>query len=59
MELIDISLVGHYAVQPVWADGHSTGFYTFVHLRRNCPCDEEGAAGQGPPRGFHARTTHG
>lgn len=44
MELSDISLVGHYAVQPVWADGHSSGFYTFVHLRRNCPCGEEGSA---------------
>ena len=55
MELVDISLVGHYAVQPVWADGHSSGFYTFLHLRRNCPCDDEGPAGQGPPQ---ASTPH-
>ncbi|HSM33749.1 MAG TPA: DUF971 domain-containing protein [Anaerolineae bacterium] len=40
--LSDISLVGHYAVQPVWADGHSSGFYSFEHLRRNCPCPAHG-----------------
>lgn len=26
--------VGGYAVQPVWADGHATGLYTFEYLRR-------------------------
>ncbi len=43
LELSDLSLVGHYAVQPVWADGHSSGFYSFAHLRRNCPCAEDSA----------------
>jgi DUF971 family protein len=38
VELSDITLVGHYALQPFWADGHSSGFYTFAHLRRSCPC---------------------
>lgn len=42
--LSDIALVGHYAIQPVWADGHSSGFYAFEHLRRNCPCAEDSAA---------------
>ena len=23
-----------YAVQPVWADGHATGIYSFDYLRR-------------------------
>lgn len=27
-------LVGGYAWQPAWADGHSTGLYTFDYLRR-------------------------
>src|SRR5690348_6518094 len=32
-ELRSISLVGTYAVQPVWADGHNTGLYPFEYLR--------------------------
>ena len=27
LELADVSLTGNYALQPVWADGHSSGFY--------------------------------
>lgn len=41
--LSDIALVGHYAIQPVWADGHSTGFYPFERLREHCPCEEDSA----------------
>ena len=26
-------LVGGYAVQPIWADGHDTGLYTFDYLQ--------------------------
>jgi DUF971 family protein len=26
--------IGGYALQPVWADGHSTGLYTFKYLRQ-------------------------
>lgn len=36
--LTDLHLVGNYAVSPHWADGHKTGFYTFVLLRGRCPC---------------------
>jgi len=25
--------VGHYAVQPVWEDGHATGLFTYDRLR--------------------------
>ncbi len=25
--------IGHYAVQPRWADGHDTGIFTFERLR--------------------------
>ena len=33
-ELIRIAGVGGYAIQPVWADGHSTGIYSFDCLKR-------------------------
>ena len=51
--LSDIALVGHYAIQPVWADGHSTGFYTFERLRAQCPCPEDKArrAAEAPAAG--------
>ena len=29
-----IAHVGGYALQPQWADGHSTGLYSFEYLRR-------------------------
>jgi DUF971 family protein len=32
-ELADISLVGAYGLNSLWADGHSTGIYTFERLR--------------------------
>jgi DUF971 family protein len=32
-ELRDFRLVGGYALQPVWNDGHETGLYTFRQLR--------------------------
>jgi prepilin-type processing-associated H-X9-DG protein len=32
-ELADIGLVGAYGLNAVWADGHSTGIYTFERLR--------------------------
>ena len=33
-ELRGWALVGGYAFQPTWADGHATGLYTFNYLRR-------------------------
>ena len=36
---VEISLVGRYAVQIRWSDGHSTGIYPFDRLRALCPCD--------------------
>lgn len=32
-ELVDVQLVGTYALALAWGDGHSTGIYTFPHLR--------------------------
>ena len=37
--MVDIHLVGNYAVAPAWADGHHTGYYTFTLLRDRCPCE--------------------
>jgi DUF971 family protein len=31
--------VGSYAIQIDFSDGHSTGIYSFDHLREICPCD--------------------
>lgn len=36
--MVDIALVGNYAVAPSWGDGHQTGYYTFALLRGRCPC---------------------
>jgi len=33
-QLIGFDLVGGYALQPRWADGHSSGIYSFTYLRR-------------------------
>ena len=31
-------LVGRYALQIYWNDGHSAGIYSFEYLRGLCPC---------------------
>ena len=33
-ELAGFQIVGGYAVQPTWCDGHNTGIYSFQYLRR-------------------------
>jgi DUF971 family protein len=33
-ELVGFELVGGYALQPRWTDGHNTGIYSFTYLRR-------------------------
>jgi DUF971 family protein len=38
-QLVNMRLVGAYAIAPTWADGHDTGFYTFDMLRAECPCE--------------------
>ena len=32
--LVSLTNVGGYAIKPLWADGHSTGLYSFELLRR-------------------------
>ena len=35
-----LELVGNYALQPSWDDGHHTGIYTWDYLWRLCPVKE-------------------
>jgi DUF971 family protein len=37
--LAGFGLVGGYALQPRWCDGHNTGLYPFQYLRRLDPAD--------------------
>ncbi len=45
-------MVGTYALQPTWADGHHTGFYSFQRLREECPCAQDTERGE-RERGAH------
>ena len=36
MEIKDVSLVGRYALNFRWSDGHDTGIYSFQYLRELC-----------------------
>jgi DUF971 family protein len=33
-DMLKFDLVGGYAIQLFWADGHSSGIYSFTYLRR-------------------------
>lgn len=35
-----IEIVGNYALQFYWNDGHNTGIYTWDYLHRLCPSEE-------------------
>jgi DUF971 family protein len=41
-ELVHLEGVGNYALGFTWADGHSTGIYSFRLLRGLCPCPDCG-----------------
>ena len=43
------TVVGNYAVQISFTDGHSTGIYSYDHLRTICPCAECGKAFRSVP----------
>ena len=32
-------VIGQYAIQIDWSDGHTTGIYNFRDLRAGCPCE--------------------
>jgi ATP-binding protein involved in chromosome partitioning len=43
-----IDLIGQYAIQIKWSDGHEAGIYNFRDLRANCPCETcQGLRAQG------------
>lgn len=48
-QLRQLNWVGAYAVQPVWADGHATGMYSWDYLHRVVTQGEEPAAGVSVP----------
>lgn len=35
-------IVGHYALQFIWNDGHNAGIYTWDYLYRLCPAEDTG-----------------
>ncbi|MGH9558906.1 MAG: gamma-butyrobetaine hydroxylase-like domain-containing protein [Bryobacteraceae bacterium] len=39
LKMLNVEAVGNYAIRIEWSDGHSTGIYSFDHLRRICPCE--------------------
>lgn len=39
IRIVEISLVGRYALSFTWSDGHRTGIYSFDFLRQLCPCE--------------------
>ncbi len=44
--ILDVEPVGRYAMRFFWSDGHSTGIYSYEHLRQICPCAECSPASQ-------------
>jgi DUF971 family protein len=40
LKMNSVEAVGSYAVRVHWSDGHSSGIYSFDHLRKICPCAE-------------------
>jgi DUF971 family protein len=39
IQLVNMHLIGSYAIAPTWGDGHDTGYYTFDSLRASCQCE--------------------
>ena len=40
LRMDSVEEVGAYAIRIRWSDGHSTGIYSWEHLRRICPCEQ-------------------
>ncbi|MBI4336954.1 MAG: DUF971 domain-containing protein [Chloroflexi bacterium] len=50
VQALDYLIVGRYAVQFLWSDGHSTGIYPYEVVREACPCPTcASKRPQGPP----------
>lgn len=39
LKMLQVEPVGNYAVKIYWNDGHSSGIYSYDHLREICPCE--------------------
>jgi DUF971 family protein len=39
LRMLNVEPVGNYAVRIEWSDGHSTGIYSWAHLRSICDCE--------------------
>jgi DUF971 family protein len=49
LKMQSVEPVGNYAFRIVWSDGHSTGIYSYEHLREICPCPAcQGSSAPGP-----------
>ena len=42
LTISDLSIVGRYALNFRWSDGHETGIYSFRYLRDLCDSKDEG-----------------
>lgn len=54
--LVEIRLVGNYAVSFIWGDGHDSGIYTYQYLRELDPyraCQKSSCDGSGGCRDKH------
>jgi DUF971 family protein len=40
LKMLNAEPVGAYAIRIHWSDGHSSGIYSYDHLRAICPCPE-------------------
>ncbi|MCL5744529.1 MAG: DUF971 domain-containing protein [Acidobacteria bacterium] len=40
LKMLSVEPVGNYAIRINWSDGHSTGIYSYEHLRGICRCPE-------------------
>ena len=45
---LQIGLVGRYAINIQWSDGHDSGIYSYQTLRNVCPCCAERRDDPGP-----------
>lgn len=43
---VQIGLVGRYAINIQWSDGHDSGIYSYETLRGACPCCETAREGR-------------
>jgi DUF971 family protein len=40
-ELVRFKTVGGYGIQPVWADGHATGIFSFEYLKQVAEANQD------------------